>query len=77
MTDGDLQQKFPWARLYRLDYPVRLDALARVLEEIRAAHSRIDKSDRGNSDGKLIGDSAGMQQLRLLVAQVAPSMATV
>jgi len=77
MSINDLQRKYPWARLYRLDYPVRLDALAGVLEEIHAAHRRIDKADRDSGDGKLIGESAGMLKLRRLVDQVAPSPATV
>ena len=77
MSNNALQQKFPWARLYQLDYPVRLDALASVLEDIHAAHRRIDKPDRDSGEGKLIGESAGMLQVRRLVEQVAPSMATV
>ena len=77
MSNDDLQQKFPWARLYRLDYPVQLDALAGVLEEIHSAHRRIDKADRDSGDGKLIGESEGMLKLRRLVEQVAPSPATV
>ena len=77
MSIKALQQKFPWARLFQLDYPVQLDALAEVLEEIHAAHRRIDKADNQSGEARLIGESADMQELRHLVEQVAPSMATV
>lgn len=77
MIDSDLQQQYPWARFHSLDYPVRLDALGEVLEEIHAAHGPVRSAVRRAKTATLIGDSADMQQVRRLVAQVAPSSATV
>ncbi len=77
MTVKDLQKKYPWARLHTLEFPTSLDALAEVLEEVRAARSPVDRTERLGGDGRLIGDSADMQMVRRLVEQVAPSMATV
>ncbi len=77
MTPDDLQSRFPWARLHLLDYPLRLDALGAVLEEIRASHSLVRDDNRATSDERLIGASSDMQTVRLLVEKVAPSPATV
>ena len=77
MNPTALQKQFPWARLHSLDYPVRLDALGAVLEEIHATHSHVRDEAHGAQGGQLIGDSDDMQQVRRLVEQVAPSMATV
>ena len=61
MIAQELHRDFPWARLHALDYPVRLDALGRVLEEIRAARTRTDHADpRTDADG-LVGDSTDTQ----------------
>lgn len=73
----DLQSRFPWARLHSLDFPLRLDALGAVLEEIRASHSLVHDDKRRLPDVRLIGASGDMQTVRLLVEKVAPSPATV
>ncbi len=72
-----LNKEFPWARFHSLDYPVRLDALGEVLDEIRAARHRTDHSDPRPGAGRLIGSSADTQLVRRMIEQVAPSMATV
>ena len=77
MSHADLQQQYPWARLHSLDYPVRLDALGAVLDEIHAAHRHARSEVRTPQIARLIGDSAHMEQIRRLVKQVAPSTATV
>ncbi|RZV31832.1 MAG: AAA family ATPase [Chromatiales bacterium] len=73
----ELHKDYPWARLHSLRYPVRLDALGEVLEEIRAARHRTDHSDPRPCDSDLVGDSADTRFVRKLIKQVAPSMATV
>ena len=77
MKSSELQSRYPWARFHALDYPVRLDALGEVLEEIHAAHRTEHDDERPSSEPRLIGDSEDMQMVRKLAAQVAPSMATV
>lgn len=77
MMPEDLQSRFPWARLHSLEFPLRLDALGEVLEEIRASHSLVHDDKRRPSDARLIGVSGDMQTVRLLVEKVAPSPATV
>jgi sigma-54 specific flagellar transcriptional regulator A len=77
VKDSDLKQKFPWARVHSLDYPLRLDALGEVLEEIRASHSRVRGEAKRCCGPQLIGDSQPMQHVRRLAEKVAPSMATV
>lgn len=77
IASADLHKDYPWARLHSLRYPVRLDALGEVLEEIRAARRRTDHSDPRPRDGDLVGDSADTRFVRKLIEQVAPSMATV
>jgi sigma-54 specific flagellar transcriptional regulator A len=73
----DLHSEYPWARLHSLSYPVRLDALGEVLEEIRASHRKTDHSDSKPGGNRLIGNSADTDLLRRLIEQVAPSLATV
>ena len=77
MNAQQLHTDYPWARLHSLDYPVRLDALGEVLEDIRASHSQTDHSDRKRPSGHLIGNSRDTEVVRRLIAQVAPSLATV
>ena len=77
MTPHALQEQYPWARLHSLDYPIRLDALGAVLEEIHATHRHARSEVRTAQGSRLIGDSEDMQQVRRLVRQVAPSTATV
>ena len=74
---SDLRKEYPWARLHSLDYPVRLDALGEVLEEIRAAHARIDHSDPRPPGNQLIGASPAIDLIRHQIGQVAPTNATV
>lgn len=77
MTPDELQSRFPWARLHSLEFPLRLDALGSVLEEIRASHSHVRDETRASPDTRLIGVSSDMQAVRSLVEKVAPSPATV
>ena len=77
MITGDLKKDYPWGRFHSLDYPVRLDALGEVLEEIRASHSRGAHDDGSASEHRLIGTSKDMEMVRKLIEQVAPSLATV
>jgi len=73
----DLVKDFPWARFHSLDYPLRLDALAATIEDIRATYSRSNHSDPRPLGDRLIGESVDTQVLRKLIGQVAPSLATV
>ena len=77
MITADLHKDYPWARIHSLSYPVSLDALGEVLEEIRAMHRKTDHSDPRPGGSHFIGDSADAKLVRRLVEQVAPSMATV
>lgn len=77
MNQASLRQQHPWARFHCLDYPVRLDALGEVLEEIHAAHSQSRSERTAAISTRLIGNSPDMQLVRRLLQQVAPSMATV
>jgi len=77
IASKELNKDFPWARLHSLRYPVRLDALGEVLEEIRAARRKTDHSDPRPCGSDLIGDSADTRFVRKLIEQVAPSLATV
>ncbi|MEN7343853.1 MAG: sigma-54 dependent transcriptional regulator [Pseudomonadota bacterium] len=62
--------KNPDARL-RLSTPVSLEALGGVLETLKA------KSDARQHEQEIVGDSEAMSELRQIVAQVAPSNASV
>jgi len=77
MLAADLQKAFPWARVHALDYPMRLDALSDILEDIRAAHSQLDHAELKPCGTKLVGCSKDTDAVRHLIRQVAPSMATV
>jgi len=77
MTTSTLREDYPWARFHSLDYPVRLDALDEILEDIRSSHSQTDHSDRAPAGDQLVGDSADTRLVRKLIGQMAPSMATV
>lgn len=77
MIPQDLNKEYPWARIHSLDYPVRLDELGEVLNEIRAARHKTDHSDPRPEDSRLIGNSADTELVRRMIEQVAPSLATV
>ena len=77
MKPSELQTQYPWARFHSLEYPVRLDALGEVLEEIHASHGSNRNDQRPSQATRLIGESNDMQVVRKLAAQVAPSLATV
>ncbi len=77
MISADLHKDYPWARIHSLSYPVSLDALGEVLEEIRAMHRKTDHSDPRPGGSHFIGESADAKLVRRLIEQVAPSMATV
>ncbi len=77
MVEQHLRKQYPWARLHSLDYPVRLDALGEVLEEIRSSHSPVHLETASLKSERLIGGSEDMHLVKRLVEKVAPSMATV
>ena len=77
MIQADLHKQYPWARFHSLDYPVRLDALSAILEDIHASHATVRTERHTPKIARLIGDSHGMLTVRKLVEQVAPSSATV
>lgn len=77
MLSTEFKKTYPWARFHSLDYPVRLDALSDVLEDIRAARSKTDHSDPRPCGHTLIGCSQDTHNVRRLIEQVAASMATV
>lgn len=77
MIPQQLHKAYPWARIHSLGYPVRLDALGAVLNEIRAARHQTDHSDPLPEGDRLIGHSADTMLVRRMIEQVAPSLATV
>lgn len=77
MADVDFNKEYPWARLHSLTYPVRLDALGEVLEDIRASRGRSDRLVPRKAGNEFIGRSADSRIVRKLIAQVAPTLATV
>ncbi|MBT8100716.1 MAG: sigma 54-interacting transcriptional regulator [Gammaproteobacteria bacterium] len=77
MTPGDVREHYPWARVHSLRCPVRLDALGQVLEDISAAHRKSHSAEPRTATTAIVGVSSETRQLRKLVKQVAPSMATV
>ena len=77
MIGKEFERAFPWARIHELDYPVRLDALGDILEEIHAAHRKTSRENRHPESNRLVGDSDDTQLVRKLCRQVAPSLATV
>lgn len=77
MIPQQLHKEYPWARIHSLGYPVRLDALGEVLNEIRAARHKTDHSDPRPEGNRLIGHSADTMLVRRMIEQVAPSLATV
>ncbi len=76
-SSSAFHKDYPWARFHSLEYPVRLDALSQVLEEIRAAHRRVPRDPGIPGGDRFIGNSADSKMVRQLIEQVAPSMATV
>ncbi len=72
-----LNEHFPWLRLHRLGYPLRLDALGSVLEDIRATYSCECHDDAPPAQPRMIGASPEMRVVEQLIEKVAPSMATV
>ncbi len=77
MNPAELQKVYPWARFHSLSYPVRLDALSDVLEDIHASHRRSSRANPRPAGDCFIGRSADSVMVRKLIGQVAPSMATV
>ncbi len=77
-----LKDKFPWAKIHRLDFPIQLDALSDVLTKIQAVPAG-DGGDEyhpaacaGGAE-KIVGDSDHIREIRAMVEKVAPTMATV
>ena len=77
MTGTEFEQAYPWARIHALEYPVRLDELGDILEEIHAAHRKTGREKRHPGKDRLVGDSDDTRLVRKLAQQVAPSLATV
>ena len=77
MLSKDLGNDYPWARLHSLAFPVRLDALSEVLDEIRAAHSRSRHNELRSAGSSFIGASVDSGRYASSSTQVAPTMATV
>ena len=77
LSTREVQEKFPWARLHSLDYPLRLDALGDVLEEVRSYHCNVHDNHEHGGSVDMVAESAAMQEVRQLVAKLAPTMTTV
>ncbi len=77
MNEAELHALFPWARLHTIDYPVRLDELGSVLDEIHAEHSPSGQHPSLPKSNRFIGESSDARSVRKLLEQVAPSGATV
>jgi len=63
--------------VHSLDYPLRLDALRDVLEEVRAYHSNVHDNRERSGAVSIVAESVAMQELQQLVAKLAPTMTTV
>ena len=73
-----LEERFPWARIYSLKFPVQFDELGNILDEIWASHSHHHPNDDvDTTTNRLIGDSGAIKRIRSLIRRVAPSSATV
>ena len=71
-------QQFPWARFYELEYPVRVDALGDVLDEIWATTGpHREATGQALKNEAFIGDSADTRLVRSLIERVAPTRASV
>jgi sigma-54 specific flagellar transcriptional regulator A len=73
-----LQERFPWARIYAIDYPIRFDELERLLGELKAGSAPDGpggRDDRRAAD--LVGDSRNIAEIRRMIEQVAPTSASV
>ncbi len=77
MNEARLHDLYPWARLHALDYPIRLDELGDLLDEIHADHAAGDASPSLPKSSRFIGQSTDAAAVRRLIEQVAPSGATV
>lgn len=70
--------EFPWAKIYRLENPLRIDELGDVLDEIWASHSHYRRERSLDSvEARLIGETAEMLAVKELITKVAPSSASV
>lgn len=61
------------ANVFRLDYPIRIDALEQILARLRATGS----GSRQSGVPDLIGDSDAIRSIRAMISRVAPRPATV
>ncbi len=75
---ANLEASYPWAKFYRLNGPLKIDSLGQIMDEIWAQHSH-NRRERTLDDpsARLVGESAGIIQIRELISKVAPSQATV
>jgi sigma-54 specific flagellar transcriptional regulator A len=75
----DAGDAFPWANIFELSSPARLDELRGVLDEISALSRRVRGDEDGGAQaaGELIGVSAELEAIRGLVGRVAPTDSTV
>ena len=71
---SDLKTRFPWAKIYCLEYPIRFEDLEAVLAKLE---SDPVETDRASDVPDLVGSSASMTGIRRMIDQVAPTAATV
>ncbi|MDX1482112.1 MAG: sigma-54 dependent transcriptional regulator [Woeseiaceae bacterium] len=64
-------------RVYALDYPIDLEALERVLDEVRAGRNAVATDTTVSAVPDLIGESARIAEIRAMIERVAPASATV
>ena len=64
-------------RVYALDYPIDLEALERVLDEVCAGRNAVATDSTVSAVPDLIGESARIAEIRAMIERVAPASATV
>lgn len=74
-----LQERYPWATVYALDYPIRYDALDAVMTSLRQLDTHCVESAVVPSGGavEFIGESEASCEIRSIADRVAATNATV
>ena len=71
---SDLQSRFPWAKIYCLEYPIQFEDLEAVLAKL-GPRQAVTGPESNVPD--LVGVSSAMDGIRRMIDQVAPTAATV
>jgi sigma-54 dependent transcriptional regulator, flagellar regulatory protein len=74
---GRASEEFPWANIYELPTPARLDELKELLDEIASRTRRTRDGGGSGAATDLVGQSAQLQEIRKLIERVAPTDSTI